>query len=51
MTDSETIWETHSVVHAIPNPAFSNAKIAQAGVDFDVRLVLLRNTNILRCTE
>jgi hypothetical protein len=51
MTDSETISGSRSVVDAIFGRVFSNAKIAQVGVDFVVRRVLLRCTNILHCIE
>jgi hypothetical protein len=51
MTGWETISDTPSVVHAISSQAFSNAEIVLGGLDYDVRVVLLRGTKILRCTE
>jgi hypothetical protein len=46
-----TISASRAVVRAISKLAFSNAKIAWVEVDFVFRLVLLRCTKILRCTE
>ena len=51
MTDSETISEVCTVIYAIFNLAFLNARIAWEVVVFAVRLVLLRSTNILHCIE
>jgi hypothetical protein len=51
MTDSETISDSRVVMSVISGLAFSNVKIVWVEVDFVVRLVLLRRTGILHCTE
>jgi hypothetical protein len=51
MTVSETISESHAVLHAISSLASSNAEIARTEGDFIVRVVLLKCTRLLHCTE
>ena len=50
-----TVWATilnnRFVLLAISSQGFSNAKIAMEGVDYDVRIVLLKRTKIILCTE